>query len=266
MTTGHQQPAQDDWERRQHDLGDVPRAVLMKGVPDALNDSIDCWHRTVLRMALEGRTKGSAPMLDLGCGYGRLAAQARSIGIDSIIGVDFSIGFCRCFAAAHGAAVRADAGRLPFAKNAFGNAYAITVLMYLRTPEAREALQSLDACLAPGARVLLLEPGAEFNRVARFFLRHKRNEPLARPGFTDTEFHTTLIPAGWQRIGRGANPWMTLALPLLIATSRMPRLYRAIAAAVLYLDRPRLRDPGRYFSRYALYRWAVYETASAIAG
>ena len=70
----------DDWIGRQREHGNQPRAVLMKGLHPLINETIDLWHRAVMRAAFDGRpaTTPGLPSLDIGCGYGRLAGQARN--------------------------------------------------------------------------------------------------------------------------------------------------------------------------------------------
>ncbi len=249
-----------DWEQRQQTLGNTPRAVLMKGIPDALNSTFDCWHRSVLRLAYADRVDTSTQTLDIGCGYGRLAEEMLSLGFERITGVDFSEGFCRQFASHFGPAVRADLTHLPFAPATLKNAYSVTALMYLDPVDARRVLQSLDHSLLPGARVLVLEPGAEFNRLARLFLRSKPLEPLTRPGLSDCEFHQGIAPKNWQCVANGSNAASTLFLPLLLVTTRMPRLYAMFESIALRLDRPKMIHRARWIGRYAIYRWAIYDT------
>jgi len=131
--------------------------------------------------------------------------------------------------------------------------------MYLDVERARDALFSLDRCVASGARILLLEPGAEFNRSARLLLRRKRSEPLARPGFTRSEFDDGIVPPAWRRLASGSNAWTTALLPMLILWNRFEGISRGIGALCAYLDRPRSGDQLKFLGRYALHRWAVYE-------
>ncbi len=251
----------EGWNRRQEEFGDAPRAVLMKGVPDAVNLTIDRWHRQVLRFAFGSWQHRAEPVLDVGCGYGRLGSEALTMEMQSLVGIDFSPAFCRRFAASCGPAVCGDISQLPFSTNAFAGAYVVTALMYLDVNRAGAAMRSLDACLVSGARVLVLEPGAEFNGLVRSLLRHKQHDGLARPGFTSAEFKAGLVPANWRKLYSGANAWMTLLFPLLLIAGRRPRFYAAIERFVLRLDRPMTARSG-FVGRYALYRWAVYETGA----
>jgi SAM-dependent methyltransferase len=200
-------------------------------------------------------------MLDVGCGYGRLADEARACGVEELVGVDFSTGFARHFSLNHGAGVCSDLTRLPFVDDAFSGAYVVTALMYLDGTDARSALLSLSRCVAPPGRILLIEPGAEFNHLVRRLLRRKAEGRLVRPGFTALEFEQ-LAPASWRCVASGSNRWMTLLFPLLAIAARMPRLYACIERIALKLDRPHMGTM-RAKGRLSIYRWAVYETAAA---
>ncbi len=242
----------DDWVRRQQEHGNAPRAVLMKGLPALINESIDLWHRDVLRLAFHGAPRGR--VLDIGCGFGRLAGELPLLG-QLPFGIDFTPEFCRGFARAHGPAVCGDQTRLPFADETFAGAYSVTSLMYLDPERAKDAMHELDRCLAPGATVLLLEPSQEFNSLVRMMLPAKRGEQLAMPGF-DLETFRELMPAHWQAVGSGTCFWLTAGLPVLMLASRWQWLYRMLSPLVRRMDRPYL-DGGRARGRITLYRWII---------
>lgn len=241
-----------DWVRRQQEHGNKPRAVLMKGLPARVNDSIDQWHRSVLRLVFSGAAPGHA--LDIGCGFGRLANEMPPLN-QVPIGIDFTPQFCAGFAANHGEAVCGDLAHLPFRNEVFSGAYSVTSLMYLDMAHAKRALADIDRCLTPGATVLVLEPCREFNSLVRAILTRKRGERLAMPGFALEGFND-LLPPHWQPLGAGACNWMTATLPLLALATHWPRLYHVFSNAVLWLDRPRL-DGRRAHGRISLYRWVA---------
>lgn len=247
-----------DWTQRQSQHGNGPRAVLMKGLHPLMNATIDRWHKQVITMAFAaaGRHDPSGPTLDVGCGYGRLALHARSQGLAPLVGMDFTPGFCAGFLANHGPAVCASLSQPPFRTASLSAAYSVTALMYLAPTAARAALLALDTCLAPGAPILILEPAKEFNDLARRLVPRKRSEQLAVDGLSRAELMGEVIPAHWRFVAGGANPWMTLALPVLALSTRVPKLYRWIQAAVLRLDGRMRRTP--HLPYLAMYRWAIY--------
>jgi SAM-dependent methyltransferase len=253
--------SQRSWAEREHSLGLTPRAVLMKGAPEHVNATIDRWHRDVLAAAFPEASRIAGRLLDVGWGSGRLAVEMKARGVRDVVGVDFLPAFCQHFSQGYGPAVCADLEHLPFGDSSFAGAYAITSLMYLDDARARKALVSIDRCVAPGGRIVLLEPGAEFNRLVRALLGRRESDALTRPGFGRSEF-LRLAPARWRLVGTGSNRWMTLLFPLLTVAARMPRLYACIERIALKLDRPHMGTI-RARGRLSIYRWAVYETAAA---
>ena len=97
MPTPETSSSRAEWTQRQQAFGNSPRAVLMKEVSPCINELIDIWHREVLRFAFSDRANSapSSMVLDVGCGYGRLATEARSMGFTNIVGIDFAEGFCK---------------------------------------------------------------------------------------------------------------------------------------------------------------------------
>lgn len=248
-----------DWEDRQRQHGNEPRAVLMKGLHPLINEAIDAWHRDVVRTVFEdGLTLNSgALLLDVGCGFGRLANEITRLG-HTPLGIDFTLGFCMDFADRHGDAVCGDQAVLPFRDAIFAGAYSVTSLMYLDRSTVRLALEEIDRCLAPGGIALVLEPSREFNDLVRTLLPGKRSEQLAMPGFCKREFGE-LLPSSWRMVDTGNCRWLTYALPLLVATARWPLICRYIARQARRLDgkrSPPSEESGiRLKGGLAMYRW-----------
>mgnify|MGYP001401722122 CR=1 FL=1 len=245
-----------NWEKRQQEHGNQPRAVLMKGLHPLINESIDLWHRDVMRSVFSDRLApvDGALILDVGCGFGRLADEITRLGRVPV-GLDFTQQFCAGFAAVHGDAICATQTALPFVDGAFSGGYSVTSLMYLEHDAARLALIELNRCLATNGLVLLLEPCREFNEFVRMLLPAKRRERLAMPGFTRNEV-SGILPSTWSIVAAGDCRWLTMALPLLAITTRWPRIYRRLASLARRLDRPVIggRKPTGTIS---LYRWVA---------
>ncbi|MEO7199977.1 MAG: class I SAM-dependent methyltransferase [Dokdonella sp.] len=249
-----------DWTARQKTFGNVPQAVLLKNLPTSINDLIDTWHRVVLQWSLSPLSNNpSALIADLGCGYGRMTTTVKAMGFENIIGLDYEAGFCRQYQLDHGMAVRGTIAHPPFVDSSLAGAYAITAFMYVGANGATEGLSELDASLLPGARVLLMEAGAEFNNAVRKILPGKRSQSLAVTGFTRSEMQDLLLPRGWNTVASGNNFWTTMLLPLLLASRRWSRLFNALSGLAMHLDRPRpgLRD--RRAKQLSLHRWILCE-------
>jgi SAM-dependent methyltransferase len=254
----------NEWTDRQRTYGNSPRAVLPKGLHPRVNELIDAWHRDLLRFAFSARhgVCDGLPTLDLGCGYGRLASEAVTLPLGVVVGIDFALGFCRKFQDDYGRAVCGDIVRLPFVDGAFGAAYVVTALMYLPMVQAQQALSEIDRCIAPGTRILLVEPSAEFNRVAHSLTPGKSQAGLAMPGFGARHFERELAPATWTRVATGSSVWFTLALPLLALTARSPAIFGRLRDVILRLDRPGATVRDGWLARFALHRWTVFEKPS----
>jgi SAM-dependent methyltransferase len=251
---------QSEWMQRQQSLGNVPQAVLLRNLPAGVNGLLDSWHRSVLRWSLSAlEPSASTWIADLGCGYGRMASETRALGFEQVVGLDYEAGFCRQYQLDFGYAVRGSIADPPFTAGSLAAAYAVTAFMYVGVDRAAQGLRALDACLQPGARILLLEAGSEFNTLARMIFRGKRRQSLAVNGFSRSELGEQILPKGWRTLATGCNPVTTLLLPLLLLLHRFPRVFGALAAMAMTLDRPRttLRDRG--WRRLCLHRWVLCE-------
>jgi len=92
------------------------------------------------------------PVLDVGCGNGKMLAPLVRAGFD-VVGIDISRG--ALLTLAEQKIVRADARRLPFKENAFGAAVCYDVLQHLLEGERAEAAEELRRVLAPGGLLFI---------------------------------------------------------------------------------------------------------------
>ncbi len=250
---------QSDWTERQLELGNVPQAVLLRNLPSDVNGLLDQWHRALLRWFLAPLAHNPESWVaDLGSGYGRMAGEAAQMGFRNIIGLDYEAGFCRQYQLDRGLAVRGSITQPPFAAHSLSAAYTITALMYVGFGRAANGLKKLDASLKPGARVLLLEAGSEFNRVSRMVFRRKRTQSLAVDGFSHAELNK-IVPEGWTKIAAGNNAGATLLLPLLLVTRRWPAVFDALSAAAMRIDLPKPGFHDNGWRRICLHRWILCE-------
>jgi demethylmenaquinone methyltransferase / 2-methoxy-6-polyprenyl-1,4-benzoquinol methylase len=137
------------------------------------------WKRHTVRLALAGRPRGAARVLDLCCGSGDLCFLAEELGAGSITGADFTLPMLavartrRIASARKSRFVQADALRLPFPDRVFD---IITISYGLRNiADLDAALREMRRLLAPGGRAVILDFGKPDNAVAsalyRGFLR-----------------------------------------------------------------------------------------------
>ena len=96
--------------------------------------------------------KGLEPVLDLGCGEGRLIRPLRTRGM-YVVGFDISP---TMLAAVLGPRVRGDAKRLPFTSGSFGSVAALYMLYHF--PDPREAIAESHRVLRPGGLFVTSAP------------------------------------------------------------------------------------------------------------
>ena len=105
-----------------------------------------------LDAALLGKLTGSgARILDLGCGYGRLAWSLVRAGFGRVVGIDASLEMARRARRARTVVAVAEGGRLPFASRTFDAALLFAVLTCVpEDAEQRAIVGELERVLRPG--------------------------------------------------------------------------------------------------------------------
>lgn len=94
-----------------------------------------------------------ARVLDLGCGRGRVAAQASEAGPDALLGLDLSLGMLARWLAPGVPRIAADLSRLPLREQSFDLAIAALVLAHL--PDLEDVLANISNLIRPGGQLLL---------------------------------------------------------------------------------------------------------------
>lgn len=123
-----------------------------------------------------------APVLDLGCGYGRLTAELAALGYARVLGVDGAPAMLRRARCEHAALrlLAADGDHLPFRDGVFGGALLVSVLTCVPDePELVALLAEVERVLRPGAVLFLSDLGLqedERNR-ARYRAARTHGEP-----------------------------------------------------------------------------------------
>jgi SAM-dependent methyltransferase len=155
---------QREWEERERKLGCTERAVLFKRFPAVLNHVIHRWHVGFIKQSL-----GSDPrsLLDIGCGYGRIAAEIYSTRPNiAIEGVELCPGFAAEFERTIGPCTTGPIQEFETNRQ-YDVILAVTLLMYLEREDLPGLASKLWNWLAPGGRIVCIEPAIEFLRLWR---------------------------------------------------------------------------------------------------
>jgi len=164
----------NQWEERQQHLGNTERAVLFKNFPDAFNNSV---HQSHLDFLMACMPEGTRNMLDVGCGYGRLALPFKNKFPEiTVEGVEFCEEFARefeknvgpCF---HGSAV----DFIP--QKSYSFVSIVTLLMYLDADHEYQVLSTIWKALEPGGRIVIIEPYMNILVSIRRLLKLKKFTP-----------------------------------------------------------------------------------------
>lgn len=157
------------WDERQRSLGSTPRAVLFKGFPGWLNRWL---HRRHVGFLLSHLPPRAGRILDVGCGYGRISLAIRQARPSAVIdGVEFCAAFADAFEQRVGRCFRVPVEEFR-PEPGYDAILIVTLLMYLPEAESARVLSVLWHGLAPGGRILCIEPAAEIAELeSRLFRR-----------------------------------------------------------------------------------------------
>lgn len=237
------------WEARARDVGNSLSGVLFKGFGPAANQALHRWHSRLVAEILAPRLPEHGRVLDLGCGYGRLAMELRSCkpGL-AVLGQDMSLSYCVSFRDMGGFVVQARLEAMPFASQVFDGGMAVTSLMYATRAHAVDVLRDIRRVLRPGAAFLLVDPGEELRSILSVVLLGTRSANTGGEGFRRDEYMELARAAGFDVLSHGGNPRDTIRF-LLTAGARFgwntaSRLIRA-------------DSPSGGYSRLALHRWLL---------
>lgn len=246
----------DPWETRASRCGSDPAGVLFGRLPPAINEQLHAWHCRIVREHFLARMPAGGTVLDLASGYGRLAVEFRTARPDLfVIGLDRAPSYCRAFLHNTGCtAVCADIGAVPFVEGAFDGILAVTALMYVPPAERVWTVASWLRLLKPGGRLLLIDPGEEYMRLARF-AGASRSDTSGR-GCTLGELRQIrrTVAAGVTAEGGGMRG-LALLLPFILACRRWSRPCSWLLAVSQALD----ASDTEVWPRWALHRWWLIE-------
>lgn len=153
----------------------------------------------------------SAPILDLGCGFGFALRAMKSLGYLNILGVDHSPEQARrCESAGLRVEICQDsAAWLASHRSEFECVVLLDVLEHVPREKQIDFLRAIHGCLRPGGRLVLTVPNASAILSARWLY----NDYTHHSSFTEHSLHFVLGNAQFERAhvdaskGIGRFPW-----------------------------------------------------------
>jgi SAM-dependent methyltransferase len=243
------------WDARAADKGASLAGVLYRGLPARLNEYLHDFHVRIVTEELLPRIPSNGQLLDVGCGYGRIAESIREVRPDvAVIGADFSSTYCRMYAARVGQpAVCADINAMPLRPGSLDGLIAITSLMYIDKDRRGDVIASLNGLLKPGGHALYIDPGHEFTRLTAAIKPSTTTTPTRGSWFRAAEYRR-LGTLGTKLVNFGGTPGFSTLLPLLYALARSTWPFEKIARVSSVCD----RRFGKLW-KYSIHRWMLVQ-------
>lgn len=241
------------WQSRAGEEQGALSGVLFRGFSEPINTILHEWHVWCVRSVLLPRLSSSSCVLDLGCGYGRIAEAAVAARPDiRMIGQDFADAYCRRFIRNVGPSVLADIAQPPFADESFDAIIAVTSLMYLHDADEGNAMARIASLLKPGGFLLAIDPSSEVKQLVGAVLGRRANSPTSGRGFARSSYTRLFETNRMAVVQRGGNSMMSI--PLLV-----PKVGRSSSRTLVRLVSSIARGDRRKggYGRFALHRWVL---------
>lgn len=237
------------WGKRSKLFGDDQRSVMDQSFPKIVNDHIEKIH---IREVLTGINASTSKVLDIGCGYGRLAEEiVKLYPYVFIYGIDIAPRFITLFnqrLKKHGKALLGDMKKLPFKDNYFDYIYVVASFMYLESKRDQEkGMKEIFRVLRRGGKVLFIEPNNLGVEIVRLF---GLIPLLYRSLLKKQKVETYGITFPWQKIDRliektggnisykkGYPVFSLLLLPTVILAKFFPRITQKALVVFDALDK-----------------------------
>ena len=162
----------NEWDKRAIAFGPTKKAVLFKRFPTWLNNHIHRQHVTFIGKQIDGDMKYE--VLDVGCGYGRISEEVKTIAPNSNFqGIELSGEFADTFEKHLGPCYCGSFLKFECERK-FDLIIVVTLLMYIKSSEMRLVVRKLHSSLTKRGVLIVIEPAEEFQRLWRRFTG-KRN-------------------------------------------------------------------------------------------
>lgn len=244
------------WERRAEDKGAVVDSVLYQGLSGFGNDYINKFHRSCLTVGFVDSLPIGAKVLDVGCGYGRIAKALAEIRPDvEIYGLDFSFGFCRLFKEFVGEPVVCGSlESLPFREQSFDGLILLTCLMYVPDDRRGPVIDRLSQLVKVGGGVFVIEPSQESIFLSGIFHPSSKKLTTGGGGLFSRGFYSLFSSHDFRLEKVRSVSLFTLLLPCLLVLKVFPRLVGWMCRIVMAIDTRSSMDLLIPLHRYAFWK------------
>ncbi len=212
---------QNLWEERSQKYKSNVKGVLPKAFPDWLNNILHNWMYSQIKSSI----KNGDTVLDLGCGYGRLAKEVlQDFRKTKVNGVDIAKTYVTLFnknLAPRGKAVVADIKKLPFKSGSVDVVYMVTTLMYLTSKkDQQKAIAEIFRVLKLHGKFIFIErnPGGHSLMTLGGLitkLRGKKNKEIESVSFTKDQMGKLLSSQSFESKTTTGFPFGPLLTPSL---------------------------------------------------
>lgn len=197
------------------------RGVLPKSFPLWLNTILHNWTYSQVRKNVKDGDK----VLDLGCGYGRVAKEVlKGFPKSEVFGVDISKTYVDIFnkdLSPRGRAVVSDLRKLPFENSFFNVVFMITTLMYLRDMKSQEkAISEIFRVLKKGGKFVFIERNPIGHKLMTMGglitkIRGKKHREINSVSFSARRMEELILAAGGHIRQESSFPFGSFLTPSL---------------------------------------------------
>lgn len=213
---------QQFWEARSSQYGQDPRGVLPKALPAPILSYLDDWMYLQVKKVISPKEK--VRVLDLGCGYGRLASKiVKDYPNAYVVGVDIAQRYIDLYnenLGTRGNAIKADIRKLPFKDKSFDVVIAVTAMMYvLNAKDQDRAFGETFRILKNGGKFVFIERNPFAQSVVTLggfvtLLRGRSNKEIQAVSYTPKHMLDLINEAGGSIERCWGLPFWTIFLPL----------------------------------------------------
>jgi len=254
MSKAASRQLRDEWERRAAEKGNSNAGVLLQTLPGPLNQYLHERHAQLVIMKLLPLLPKGARLLDIGCGYGRISREIRTLRTDiNLTGMDFSLTYCRLYAQyTGGAIVCADLNDPPVRDSVADAVLCITSLMYVPSEDRKTAMSKLIRLLRPEGLALFIDPGREYLNLASRFRSRKPRYATGGAGFSLRDYERLGNTGQSEILEAGGFAAFSIMLPILYLLHNHANMLRHALNMTAAWDQRLYR-----WRRLTLHRWML---------